>query len=460
MAIIFALIARLAHLAPWLTRLAAKLMVNPMRHLAGKPFERKLLVYQLPERQLALVNDPALVQQVLLDRGGVFPKSGVVGAVLRPMIGAGVFGQPGGELVRARRRLFIGALAQVPDAEILEITATTTTAYLSRWLAQGAPVGICSALSRLTIDIVSRATLGHTFSERESERFVALFFAYHQQASPLLLVLGRQSEAATESMVRNMGLHDIGAAMRALVQQRFVAPLAAREPEALAAPFGSALAQDGGCSAEAMLDEIAVMLLAGHETTASTLSWLFWELANRRSEQEAAAFVLGGGDPGHERAGPWRGATPAQLGYALAQEALRLYPPIAFFLREALQAQEFRGKAIAAGSFLMAAPWALHRHRRLWQQADDFLPGRWLEPEWTPVSGSYVPFGMGPRACPGQRFANIEMQEIIRQVLCACVLAPVDADRPKPLGSLTSRPDRDLLLGLQARPAQNQRAEP
>lgn len=452
MAVIFALISRLAHLAPWLTRLAAWVLADPMRHLAGKPFERKLLVYRLPQRQLALVNDPELVQQVLLDRGGTFPKSGVVGAVLQPLIGSGVFGQPGGERVRARRRLFIGALAQVADAEVLAITAATTKAYAAGWLAQGAPVGICSALSRLTIDIVSQATLGHTFSASESERFVALFFAYHRRASPLLLVLAQQGEAASARLVHNMGLHEIGAEMRELVRQRFVAPLVARDPQALAAPFAAALVH-GGCNPDAMVDEIAVMLLAGHETTASALSWLFWELAGRRSDQDAAAFVLAGGDAGDPRAGPWRGADGLQLAFALAQEALRLYPPIAFFLRETTHAQQFRERPIAAGSFLMAAPWALHRHRSFWPQAHEFVPGRWLGAGRTTAPGSFIPFGMGPRACPGQRFANIEMQEIIRQVLCACVLLPGDAPAPRPLGSLTSRPDREVLLGLQARAA-------
>ncbi len=460
MAIVVALIARLAHLAPWLTRLAAKAMASPMRLLAGKPFERKLLVYQLPQRQLALVNDPDLVQRVLLDRAGTFPKSTVVGAVLQPMIGAGVFGQPGGERVRAQRRRFIGALAQISDAEALATTAATTRVYLSRWLARPAPVGICSALARLTIDVVSQATLGHTFTQAESERFVALFFAYHQQASPLLLVLGRQSQAATASIVRNMGLHDTGEAMRALVKARFVAPILAREPQALGAPLAAALMEGDVGGPDALLDEITVMLLAGHETAASTLSWLFWELANRPAEQCAASFLLTGGDPADERAGPWRGATGPQLACALTQEALRLYPPIAFFMRETLEAQRFRGRAIAAGSFLMAAPWALHRHRGFWKQPDDFLPGRWLEPGFMPAPSSFIPFGLGPRACPGQRFANIEMHEIIRQVLCACALSPADTIAPEPLGSLTSRPNRDVLLGLHARPAATTFAAP
>ena len=121
MAALALLVSRLAGLTSLTTRLSARLVAEPMRYLAGKAFERKLLVYNLPYRRLALANDPEIVETVLIDRHSCFPKSAVVTTLLRPMIGAGVFGQQGGDAVRLARRLFIQALGRVGDDEVSRI---------------------------------------------------------------------------------------------------------------------------------------------------------------------------------------------------------------------------------------------------------------------------------------------------------------------------------------------------
>jgi cytochrome P450 len=225
------------------------------------------------------------------------------------------------------------------------------------------------------------------------------------------------------------------------------------------APFAQALVEAGrwapGQDDRVLLDEIAVMLLAGHETTASTLSWLAFELADRSDLQEAAARAIGGeSDP----AGVWRGATPDAILDALAKEALRLYPPIGFFLRETQEDVVFREKPIPAGSFLLIAPWTLHRHRKFWPQPDEFLPQRWRGDAPAPARTSYMPFGMGARGCPGTRFATVEMAIILRELLSRARLTRLPGPPPMPLGNLTSRPDREIMLGIAARRRQDQHA--
>ena len=293
--------------------------------------------------------------------------------------------------------------------------------------------------------------LGHRFSPEESARFVDLFFAYHRRAAPVLLMLARPQPRVMQRVVGHLGLHEIGSAMRTLIQARFLAPIAAGEPAASSAPFAKVLLEGAHGSHEAMLDEIAVMLLAGHETTASTLSWLLWELAGQPQRQEATARALLGGDPGGGLADTWRGAAPAALRAALINEALRLYPPIAFFLREASDDISLRGKPLRAGDFIITAPWTLHRHRDRWQDADSFCPERWIASVDRPPPASFLPFGFGARSCPGQRFAYLEMHAIIQLLLSRCRFSRLDAQAPRPLGSLTSRPDREFVLRVEHR---------
>jgi cytochrome P450 len=451
MALLALLVSRLAGLTAWTTRLAAWLIGEPMRYLAGKAFERKLIVHDLPFRRLALANDAPIVETVLIDRHGTFPKSAVVTALLRPMIGAGLFGQAGGEAVRLARRLFIQALGRIGDAEVSRIAHALCEDYLARWRSAGEEVIVPRELSRLTVDIVAQAMLGHRFSPEESVRFVDLFFAYHKQAAPLLLMLAGRSPPALDKLVRQLGLEEIGAPMRALIAQRFLRPIAAGEPAASGAPFAKALRERANGSHESMLDEIAVMLLAGHETTASTLSWLLWELAGCPARQDAAAELLGGRGAAAAEPEAWRGAAPAALRAALIDETLRLYPPIAFFLRETTDDLSLRDKPMCAGDFVVTAPWTLHRHRSRWRDADRFCPQRWLAAAERPSSTAFLPFGFGARSCPGQRFAYLEMHAILHLLLTSCRFHRLREAAPKPLGSLTSRPDREFVLRVEYR---------
>ena len=207
-------------------------------------------------------------------------------------------------------------------------------------------------------------------------------------------------------------------------------------------------------TATGMLDEIAVMLLAGHETTASVLSWLLWELAGREADQDQSARLLvEAGSTGPEPESHARDLAHRWLD-ALIQEALRLWPPIAFLLRETTQDQEFRGKPLAAGDFVVISPWTIQRHRDLWQQPDAFDPARWMAAEPPPALASryaFIPFGYGPRVCPGKRFAEVEMHAILAEILGRWRLARTEGRRPQPLGSLTSRPDLDFRLRVEPR---------
>lgn len=439
---------------PYSSRLVRRVFPDPMRFVAGKPLERWLMVIDLPARKLALANDRTIVETVMLDRKEQFPKSTVVHDLLRPLIGGGVFGQPGGTQVKETRRIFSRSLATIPDAHLHDVAETITADYIDRWLKlPERRVPISEELSRLTVDIVSQCTLGNRFDAAESVRFTRLFFAFHQKAAPMVLMLAGRDPKARARIVKDMGLEQIGAEMRTLMRERFVRPLVNGTQSLESAPFALALSEAGRFTTEkageeALLDEIAVMLLAGHETTASTLSWLSFELAGHIALQDAAARAVSDAVDGK---GIWRQSPPEAVVDSLSKEALRLYPPIGFFLRETEQDVTFRDKPIPSGSFFVISPWTLHRHRKLWSNPDGFHPQRWLNDVPAPARTSYMPFGMGARGCPGARFATVEMAVILRGLLTRTRLSLLPGTRPKPLGNLTSRPDREIILSVSER---------
>lgn len=154
-------------------------------------------------------------------------------------------------------------------------------------------------------------------------------------------------------------------------------------------------------------DEIATLILAGHETTANALSWTWMLLAQHPQVREKLGaelkMVLNGRAPTL--------ADLPQLPYThwVIKESMRLYPPITELSREAAEDCEIGGYAIPRGTTLLMSQWAMHRDSRYFSEPDLFQPERWANDlEKQLPRGVYFPFGDGPRVCIGKSFAVME----------------------------------------------------
>jgi cytochrome P450 len=166
--------------------------------------------------------------------------------------------------------------------------------------------------------------------------------------------------------------------------------------------------EDGSQMTDQQLrDEVITLFLAGQETTALTLTWV-WYLLAQHPEAEARLWqeldeVLGGRAP--------EVADMPRLKYTemIAKEALRLYPPAYVVGREAVQDCEIGGYYVPAGMQVFMPTWVIHRDPRFFAEPDRFKPERW-SPEFTESlpKFAYFPFGGGPRVCIGNQFAMME----------------------------------------------------
>jgi cytochrome P450 len=154
-------------------------------------------------------------------------------------------------------------------------------------------------------------------------------------------------------------------------------------------------------------DELITLLLAGHETTASTLSWAFY-LIDRHPEvrdqlRAEATDVLGGRLPCYEDL--------PRLRYTrmVVEEVMRLYPPVWALTRRAQQDDEVGGYHVPAGADVLVCPYTLHRHPDFWADPDSFRPGN-FEPDYAGARPryAYLPFGAGPRFCVGNHLGMME----------------------------------------------------
>ena len=199
---------------------------------------------------------------------------------------------------------------------------------------------------------------------------------------------------------------------------------------------------------EQLRNEVMTFLLAGHETTALTLSWALYMLsrgveAERRLDDEVDR-VLGGKLP-----------TPADMPWLtftdnVIKETMRLYPPAWSVARTAINDFDLDGYRIPGGANIVMSQWIMHRDARFFTDPDKFDPDRWGTTACQNLPRfAYFPFGGGPRQCIGASFAMTESLLILATVARRFRLVPVDQLPVLPVPSLTLRPKDPIRMRIE-----------
>jgi cytochrome P450 len=201
---------------------------------------------------------------------------------------------------------------------------------------------------------------------------------------------------------------------------------------------------------EQLIDQLGVMFLAGHETSASALTWVFFILTQQpqivermRAEIDS---VVGDGEVGFEHI---RSLTFIRNVF---RETIRLYPPITFIPRVALQTTKIGSYKVKRGAMIMISPWTIHRNEKYWKSANVFDPDRFsVERESELVAGAYLPFGLGPRVCVGAAFATTEATLIMARLIRRFDFTALNAEKVRPVARLTTRPKEQIMLRVSNR---------
>jgi unspecific monooxygenase len=214
---------------------------------------------------------------------------------------------------------------------------------------------------------------------------------------------------------------------------------AARDPET-----GAAFTREQLC------DQVATMILAGHETTALTLFWSLCLLAQSADWQDRVAAEAAYVDLGPAHAAEAVAQLPVTR--AVVSEALRLYPPAFLMTREALSSDTAAGTMIPRGATVAIAPWVLHRHSALWSAPHSFDPDRFMPGAAPPRRFAYLPFGAGPRICVAAQFAMAEAVLVLATLVRSFSVSSAEAPFVRPVARVTTQPDRPAHFTFTARP--------
>jgi cytochrome P450 len=409
-------------------------------------------------RKNILLNAHAAIHHVLVANPGNYRRTPATIRILRPITGEGLLLSEG-ENWKLQRRTVAPALAPRVMPMLAGHVVTATDDALNRLgaLAEaegvsgaqpGVSVDLLTTMQNLALDIAGRSmfSLEVTQYGAAMRRMLIEFGERYAQPHFLDMILPPQIP----------NLRDLGRALfkrrwMRLIETMIAARLRTPVPETPRDLFDllrSARDPDSGAgfSAEQLRDQVATLILAGHETTAVTLFWAILMLTQAPREQdrvaeEAAALTI-------EAATAHGAMTRLVYTKAVVNEALRLFPPVFTIVRQAIAADRAGDVNLAAGSLLMIAPWVLHRHHALWSDPDAFDPSRFLPDAPPPPRFAFMPFGAGPRVCVGAQFAMTETVLVLASLIRRFRVVREDTRPILPVGIVTTQPDHPALITL------------
>jgi cytochrome P450 len=398
-----------------------------------------LVAFPLPRTPVLLVNSDSGARRVLQENHRNYTKQTVQYAALSLVTGAGLLTSEG-EPWRRHRRIMQPAFHHGGLDQIAEPTLRSAERLRRAWrdVPAGQPVDVDAALMRATLELIG-CTLFADDLAGPGERVVAavdeaLHVVLARARSPFANgPLGRLPSPSRRRLRRSVAILDqVGGEV---VRRRRALGIGPEDGDLLAVLLRAGT--DGQLTDVEIRDELVTLVIAGHETVASSLTWTLHLLAGDAQMQDRLQAELDAVLAG--RAPDWSDLPALVYTRAVLDESLRLYPPAWLITRRALEEDEVDGVAVPAGTLILISPWLLHRSSKLWADPLHFDPTRFLEPDSARRRAGYLPFGAGPRLCIGREFALVEAT-----LLLAALLRDQSVRRPP--GSSTPRVDALVTL--------------
>lgn len=425
--------------------------------LYANSYSMKLGEVRLPRRTMYFVNQPDLVQRILLGDVARYPKSDLMATMLELLLGESIF-VSNGELWKQQRRMMDPAFEGTRIKAIFPLMRDAADAMAERLRAGAAQAdtAVDLEMTHVTADVIFRTIYSRPFTRDEAETIFVNFEKFQRLAwlhgvwalagAPNWLSIGRHRARRYAARIREL-LHNPVRDRLARIARGDDVP----ERDLLASFIAAEDPETGKrFDEQELVDQVSIMFLAGHETSASALAWTLYLVAQvpevQRRLQDEADAAFADGELSFEKM--------RRLPFTrdVFREALRLYPPVAFVPRDATEAEEMRGKHVLPGAILFVSPWLMHRHTEHWDDPDMFDPDRFARAETrASEQKAYLPFSKGPRVCLGAAFALQEAVIVIATIMRDWSVAPVEGHVPKPIARLTLRSENGIRLAMTPR---------
>ena len=419
--------------------------------LFAKSYTMKMGEIRLPGMRMYIANELPLVRRIM-DNAKEFPKHALMVRSLAPAIGTSTFNANGDDWEQ-QREMINPVFQHTALGRTLAMMCDAADDLVQRIRAMdlSKPVDVDPLMTHIAADIIWRTLFSVRLDPAGSAIIHKTFNRFQRHAHsawmlrsyrlPTLGAEGRAKTAATAihavfaEIVRDRydRWHRDGERVHEDILQGL---LEARHP-VTGDPF----------TYQGVMEQVSLIFLAGHETSASLMSWALYCLAADPATQTALRE-----EAERETAGGPLTAEALRrmaLDRNVVRETLRLYPPVSFLPREVVCPVQMRDKHLEPGAMLVVAPWLVQRNRDNWGCPHSFDPDRFETSEGKAMmKDAWLPFGSGPRVCVGAGFATQEAMVVLATMVRAFDLAALPGDVPEPVSRLTLRPKDGIRLTL------------
>ena len=429
-------------------RLIQAMRRNMLSLWGPRAYELPIIHGKLYGRERILVNDPAAIRRVLIENPHAYEKPAPTRRLTRPIIGEGVFLSEGAEWKR-QRRVLSPAFTPAHVEQLTPHFAAAAEGLIQTWTAKGR-VPLFRTLQEAALDAASRSMFGLPIGGRGGRiaELVRVYASGPGKPNPFDMIANEEGDFALFTPGRRAFRRRWLREVDQIVGERRAQGSGGRVDllELLMAARDSETGE--GLSNAEIRDQAATMLAAGFETTAGAMFWTLYLLARDPEEQARVRAEIAADPPSASLADV--GKRWPRLRRAVL-EALRLYPSAPLLFRMALEPDRLLDVDVPVGSIVIIAPWIVHRHKKLWDRPEAFMPDRFegKEREYL-AGGAYLPFGAGPRICIGAAFALTEASIMLASLLERHAVVLDDERELEPRSTITTTPSIDPWFRLEA----------
>lgn len=364
-----------------------------------------------------LVSDPNAVKHVLQDNYQNYNKNTFTYSMARRILGENLLTSDGSDWLQ-RRRLLQPLFHRKYLSRFVQSMVTIIEETVEQWREAKDPLNLIDEMMRITLRIAGKTLFSLDLDAESTAIRSALNTTtdevFNQFRSPLAILwtlFNFPTPNSRRFQQAQMRLNDL---LYYMIRERRATQ---ERPYDVLSLLLDAVDTSGDqqFTDDTIRNEIGAMLTAGHETTAISLTWIWILLSTRLDVEQRIQAESDGYSIELEDFEP---STRLPYTNAVFAEALRLYPPVWGFSRRAMTDDVINGYHIPAGARIMLSPWVTHHSERYWPDPNLFVPTRFLDTSESNIkSMAYFPFGMGPRMCIGNRFAQMEVLLILTFIL-------------------------------------------
>jgi cytochrome P450 len=400
-----------------------------------------------------VLNRPDAIKHVLHAPDGRYSKLGTPDLMmLEPMLGRGLMTSEGHQWLR-QRRMAQPVFRRDNIERAIPVVTKITRQLVARWELHAdrrpvSTVDVEGEFSRLTMQVIAQVLFGIDLSDDCGDIGAAIvvmndFMAYYEGADSRLQQRYDEASLVVERIAQRILLERqlLGGGNGDLLERMLAASVADLTPTT----YGDAERRE---PMPALREQIFTYLMAGHETTAKSLTWAVYLLGEHpewidRIREDTAHFSL---DQPMNVASVEALVTP----WLVLQEAMRLYPPVWLMTRRCVAGDEILGHSIPRGALAVISPYCMHRHPDHWERPLEFDPSRHRSASHAPYT--YFPFSGGPRMCIGRPLAMVEAIVVLTALARRFRWRRVGEGEVRPEALVTLRPQGGLTIIVEVVP--------